>query len=56
MTTQMPMNAPASLSHEQYLAILAYILKQNGYPAGSKPLAYGAAMNSKITMTSHKGG
>ena len=56
MTSQMPMNAPASLNHAQYLQILAYILKQNGYPAGPKPLAYGTAMNSKVTMTSHKGG
>ena len=56
MTTQMPMNAPASLSHAQYLAILAYILKQNGYPAGAKPLGYGTAMSSKLTMTSYKGG
>jgi mono/diheme cytochrome c family protein len=56
MTTNMPMNAPASLKHDQYVDIMAFILKENGYPSGSKPLTYGAAMNSKQKMTSLKGG
>jgi mono/diheme cytochrome c family protein len=50
---QMPMDAPATLSHEQYAAIMAYILKENGYPAGSKPLSYDAAMHSTVLMTTY---
>jgi polar amino acid transport system substrate-binding protein len=54
ITTNMPMNAPASLSHDQYVVILAYILKQNGYPAGSKPLTYASATNAKAPVRSYK--
>lgn len=39
MKTQMPADAPASLSKQQYLQALAYILSKNGYPQGSKPLS-----------------
>jgi mono/diheme cytochrome c family protein len=37
--TQMPADKPASLSTQQYLRALAYILSKNGYPAGSTPLS-----------------
>ena len=36
--TTMPQSAPGSLSRTQYADILAFILKSNGYPAGSKEL------------------
>ena len=36
--TTMPQDNPASLPREQYAAILAFLLKANGFPAGSKPL------------------
>jgi mono/diheme cytochrome c family protein len=38
MSTQMPKNAPGSLSKTEYLDVLAYILKVNGYPAGPRQL------------------
>lgn len=38
MVRQMPKNAPGSLSKTQYVDVLAYILKVNGYQAGSKQL------------------
>ena len=38
ISRQMPKNAPGSLSKTQYLDVLAYILKVNGYPAGPKQL------------------
>lgn len=47
MTTNMPMNAPASLPHDQYTAIMAYILSKNGFKPGSKPLTYSQAVSSK---------
>jgi hypothetical protein len=36
--TTMPQDNPASLPREQYAAIQAFLLKANGFPAGSKPL------------------
>lgn len=38
MSRQMPKNAPGSLSKTEYLDVLAYILKVNGYPAGPRQL------------------
>ncbi|HVS86937.1 MAG TPA: c-type cytochrome [Candidatus Acidoferrum sp.] len=38
MRTTMPLSMARSLSAEQHAAIFAYILEQNGYPAGSKPV------------------
>jgi mono/diheme cytochrome c family protein len=51
LALQMPLNNPASLSHDQYTQIMAFILKFNGYPAGSKALTYSGAMNSKVPIT-----
>ncbi|MGR4065455.1 MAG: PQQ-binding-like beta-propeller repeat protein, partial [Vulcanimicrobiaceae bacterium] len=36
--TQMPLSAPGTLSTAQSLAIVAFILQQNGFHAGSSPL------------------
>jgi mono/diheme cytochrome c family protein len=55
LALQMPLNAPASLSHDQYAGVMAYILKRNGYPAGSKALTYAAAMSSPAIMTTYPG-
>ena len=38
ISTTMPYNAPKSLTAQQYVDILAYILQFNGYPAGSAEL------------------
>jgi polar amino acid transport system substrate-binding protein len=54
IVSNMPMNAPASLSHDQYVAVLSYILNKNGYPAGSKPLTYASANASKAIVRSYK--
>jgi hypothetical protein len=34
----MPKNSPGSLTDQQYRRVFAYILSQNGYPKGDKPL------------------
>lgn len=39
ISSQMPYNDPGSLKKEQYLQVLAFILKKNGYPSGSTPLS-----------------
>jgi mono/diheme cytochrome c family protein len=35
----MPMDAPSSLSADDYLAVLALIMQKNGFPSGDTPLA-----------------
>jgi mono/diheme cytochrome c family protein len=39
----MPESDPGSLSPEVYAALVAYLLRLNGYPAGEEPLAADAA-------------
>jgi mono/diheme cytochrome c family protein len=50
MTTSMPMNAPASLKHDQYVAIMAFILSKNGFHPGAAPLTFSAAIHSKASV------
>ncbi len=38
MRTSMPLGAPGSLRDPEYLDIVAYVLKFNGYPAGDREL------------------
>ncbi|HEY2008240.1 MAG TPA: cytochrome c [Rhizomicrobium sp.] len=51
ITNTMPQSDPGSLKPEEYNAVTAYILQQNGYPAGSTALAKGAAglKDAKVT-------
>lgn len=46
MSTRMPLTAPGSLSHEQYVDIMAFILEHNGYHASGTALTFGAAQSS----------
>jgi mono/diheme cytochrome c family protein len=39
ISKQMPASDPGSLSKDQYLQVLAYILSKNGYPSGQTPLS-----------------
>lgn len=48
----MPADQPGSLKHQTYVEIMAYLLQQNGYPAGSKALTYEGAMKSKVKFIS----
>jgi polar amino acid transport system substrate-binding protein len=47
----MPQSDPGSLKPEEYAAVTAYILQQNGYPAGTAPLVTGAVplKDAKVT-------
>jgi mono/diheme cytochrome c family protein len=47
----MPQSDPGSLKPEDNAAVTAYILQQNGYPAGTTPLAKGAAGLSDAKIT-----
>ncbi len=46
----MPAATPGSLTHEQDVEIMAFILQQNGYPAGDKELVYEEAEKSKVPI------
>lgn len=48
MSTEMPQDRPGTLKPDQYLAILAFVLQRNGYPAGTAPL--GPAQLRQITI------
>jgi mono/diheme cytochrome c family protein len=50
MTTNMPMNAPASLSHDQYVSIMSFILSKNGYKPGNTALTFHKAESSKAPI------
>lgn len=50
MTTNMPLNAPASLTHDQYVNIMAYVMKLNGYAPSSVPLTFEGADSSKAPL------
>ena len=54
LSQQMPLNEPASLTHAQYVAIMAYILHFNGYSTGPAPLTYAAATQSTTLVQSLK--
>jgi polar amino acid transport system substrate-binding protein len=46
ITEQMPAGNPGSLSKKEYVNVMAFLLKENGTPVGSKPLSYEAALAS----------
>lgn len=55
ITSQMPANAPGSLTPAQYSDIFAYILSYNHYPAGTGPLdAAGLACLSMLPYPAGK--
>ena len=45
-----PAATPGSLTHEEDVEIMAFILKQNGYPAGSNELVYEDAEKSRVPI------
>lgn len=47
----MPQSDPGALKPEEYAAVVAYILQQNGYPAGPAPLVSGAAGMKETKVT-----
>jgi alcohol dehydrogenase (cytochrome c) len=43
ISKQMPLNAPGSLSQQNYLAVTAYVISKNGYAPGSTALSTASA-------------
>lgn len=52
--TTMPQNDPQSLSREEYADVLAFLLKNNGFPAGQKPLDRRSEVLATIGITAEK--
>ncbi len=50
MTMNMPLNAPASLSHTEYVNILSFILSKNGYHPGGAPMTFASANASMAAI------
>lgn len=50
VSQNMPATMPGTLSHDEYVNIMSFLLQQNGYPAGSGELSFDAAMKSKTLM------
>ncbi|MGH7069156.1 MAG: c-type cytochrome [Acetobacteraceae bacterium] len=54
ISQSMPLDAPGSLSHQDYVAIVAFILNKNGVAPGTTPLTFKAAMASKLAIWNSK--
>jgi len=54
ISTQMPLNGPGpgNLSKQQYIDLVAYLLQENGYPAGKNPLPSSDSALQKFKLTS----
>jgi polar amino acid transport system substrate-binding protein len=46
----MPPGTPGSLTHDQDVLIMAFLLQQNGYPPGTKELTYDEAQKSSVPL------
>ena len=53
MSINMPATQPGSLSHDDYVQIMAYVLAQNGYPAGPTELTFDGGTQSKVPLLYH---
>ncbi len=49
---EMPKSEPGSMSDEEYALALAYLLRMNGMPAGTRPLATDSAALHRIRLDS----
>lgn len=47
---EMPQDRPGSLTHGQYVDIMAYLLDRNGYPSGPAALTYESALQSSAIV------
>jgi mono/diheme cytochrome c family protein len=54
ISASMPADAPASLSAQQYLDIVTYLLQQNSFPAGNEEIKADAALLKTIAITKQK--
>ncbi len=53
VSQNMPATNPGSLEHDDYVQIMAYLLQENGYPAGTTALTFDGASQSKVPLRYH---
>ncbi len=53
VSQQMPATDPGSLAQADYVDLMAFLLQQNGYPAGNKALEFSAAASSDVKLLYH---
>ncbi len=53
LSVNMPAYAPGSLSAEQYVSVMSFLLQQNGFPAGRVALTAQAAATSTVALRYH---
>jgi mono/diheme cytochrome c family protein len=54
MRREMPKNEPGSMSDDEYALALAYLLRINGMPTGSRPLVADSAALGRIRLDSSR--
>jgi hypothetical protein len=54
MSASMPQDAPGSLTRDQHVDILAFILAKNGFPAGMTDLSSQSEVLRAITIVARK--
>lgn len=52
--TTMPQNDPMSMTREEYADVLAFLLKNNGFPVGSQPMDKRSEVLATIGITAEK--
>ena len=50
VSQNMPATQPGSLAHDDYVEIMSFLLKKNGYPAGNAALTYDGATKSAVSF------
>lgn len=50
LSVEMPASAPGSLTRRQYVEVMAFLLEQNGYPAGNTALTDRIARGSAVAL------
>jgi mono/diheme cytochrome c family protein len=53
VSQNMPASQPGTLPHDDYVDIMAFLLQQNGYPAGPTALTFDNATASKVPLRFH---
>jgi len=53
VANNMPAPAPGTLAHDDYVVIMAFLLQQNGYPAGTQELTFDGGTKSKVKLLFH---
>jgi mono/diheme cytochrome c family protein len=53
VSQNMPASNPGTLQHDDYVNVMAYLLQQNGYPAGGTKLVFDQALNSQVPLLYH---